>query len=263
MITTDSLLEGMSRNEFFLKYLPTVSLADGRCTGAEALVRWRRPAGVLQPMDFIPSAENTPVVGLLTYWVFDTVAAELGAWLRAHPGAHISINVPPEILGRGGLLYAAQKSGLSEFTSQIILEITERGVPDAMGVEAMNLANTLGVRVALDDVTLTGGANLAIWARTSFHVIKLDRSLVAQIAADMPRPDWLGGIAALVQSSKLLAIAEGVETQLQRTTLREAKIQEAQGFLFSPPLSAERFIGYHGASPDAVAKQVLPQSGDG
>jgi EAL domain-containing protein (putative c-di-GMP-specific phosphodiesterase class I) len=78
----------------------------------------------------------------------------------------------------------------------------------------------------------------------------------------MPRPDWLCGITALVQSSKLLAIAEGVETQLQRTTLSEAKIQEAQGFLFSPPLSAERFIGYHGASPDAVAKQVLPQSGD-
>lgn len=263
MISVDSLLEGLSRKEFFLEYLPTVSLADGRCTGAEALVRWRRPGGVLQPMDFIPSAENTPVAGLLTYWVFDTVAAELRAWLRAHPSAHISINVPPEILGRGGLMYAGQKSGLSEFASQVILEITERGVPDAIGVEAMNLAKSTGVRLALDDVTLTGGANLAIWARAPFDVIKLDRSLVAQIGAGMPSPEWLGGISALVQSAKLLVIAEGVETQLQRTTLSEAKIQEAQGFYFSPPLSAARFTEYHRASPDAVAEQALPQSGDG
>lgn len=263
MISVDSLLEGLSRKEFFLEYLPTVSLADGRCTGAEALVRWRRPGGVLQPMDFIPIAENTPVAGLLTYWVFDTVAAELGAWLRAHPGAHISINVPPEILGRGGLLYAAQKSGLSEFASQVILEITERGVPDAIGVEAMNLARSTGVRLALDDVTLTGGANLAIWARAPFDVIKIDRSLVAQIGAGMPSPHWLGGITALVQSAKLLVIAEGVETQLQHTTLSGAKIQEAQGFYFSPPLSAARFMEYHRASPDGSMKQPLPQSGDG
>jgi EAL domain-containing protein (putative c-di-GMP-specific phosphodiesterase class I) len=126
----------------------------------------------------------------------------------------------------------------------------------------MNLAKSTGVRLALDDVTLTGGANLAIWARAPFDVIKIDRSLVAQIGAGMPSPHWLGGITALVQSAKLLVIAEGVETQLQQTALSRARIQEAQGFLFSPPLSAERFIRYHRASPDGSTKQPLTQSGD-
>src|SRR3954469_15828787 len=103
MITLDSMRSGLARGEFFLEYLPTVSLADGRCTGAEALARWRRPTGVVRPDDFIPLIEGTPLSGVLTYWVFETVAQELGDWLRAHKEASIGINVPPEILGRGGL----------------------------------------------------------------------------------------------------------------------------------------------------------------
>jgi sensor c-di-GMP phosphodiesterase-like protein len=65
-------------------------------------------------MEFIPLAENTLTSGLISYWVIETVAAEFGDWLRANTNAQISINVPPEIIGRGGMLYAAEKSGLAE-----------------------------------------------------------------------------------------------------------------------------------------------------
>src|SRR6187549_2347569 len=107
MITTDAISDGLVQGEFFLEYLPTVSLADGRCVGAEALTRWRRPSGVVQPNDFIGLVEGTHLSGMLTYWVMETVAKELGDWLRSHKDAHIGVNVPPEILGRGGLEYAA------------------------------------------------------------------------------------------------------------------------------------------------------------
>src|SRR6187401_1331632 len=128
MIDQAAIREGLSRDEFFLEYLPTISLTDGRCVGAEALIRWRRPEGIVSPGDFIPIAENTPLSGLLTYWVLDTVAAELGDWLRANPDVRLAINVPPEILGRGGLGYVANKSGLAQQATQIILEVTERGL---------------------------------------------------------------------------------------------------------------------------------------
>jgi len=59
MISVDAIRDGLDNGEFFLEYLPTVSLADGRCTGAEALARWRRPSGVVQPGDFIPVVEGT------------------------------------------------------------------------------------------------------------------------------------------------------------------------------------------------------------
>ena len=156
MVHIDEISRGLTEGEFFLEYMPTVTLADGRCVGAEALVRWRRPTGVVPPDEFIPLIEETPWAGLLTYWVIETIAKEIGDWLRSHPESHIGINIPPTLLGRGGLEYAVVKSGLSEFRGQIILEVTERGLPDRQGVTALEAASLVGMRVALDDLTLTG-----------------------------------------------------------------------------------------------------------
>ena len=245
MIDFGEIRAGLADGEFFLEYLPIVSLADGRCTGAEALVRWRRPTGVVQPLDFIPTAENTPLSGLITYWVVDTVALEMLEWLRAHPAADLAINVPPEIIGRGGIAYVGEKSGLTELASQIVLEMTERGLPDTLALETISRAKGHAVRVALDDVTLQSAANLAILSRTTFDIVKLDRSLAAQITPQGPQPEWLGDLALLTRSTRLVVIAEGVETAEQMAQLRAAGVQAAQGYFFSPPLSARDFMAYY------------------
>jgi sensor c-di-GMP phosphodiesterase-like protein len=247
MISVDAIRDGLVQDEFFLEYLPTVSLADGRCTGAEALTRWRRPSGVLQPDEFIHLVEGTHLSGMLTYWVLETVAKELGDWLRVHKEVNIGVNVPPEILGRGGLEYAATKTGLSEIRSQIVLEVTERGVPDSLGVAAIEAASRSGVQIALDDVTL-GATNLVVLSRCTFNVIKTDRSLVDQITPECPSPSWLSGLSALLQSTRAAVIAEGVETEAQAQALRAAGISMAQGFYFSRPISAEQLKAYYSAA---------------
>lgn len=245
MISLDEIQLGLQNEEFFLEYLPTISLTEGKCIGAEVLIRWKRSEEIVQPDDFIPIAENTPLSGLITYWVVEKMADEMKDWLHANPDAHISVNVPPEILGRGGLAYVASKCGLLELASQLVFEITERGVPDALGMEGLNNVWKMGARVALDDVTLVGGSNLAILARCNFDVTKLDRSLVAQIDPQQPAPEWLEGIKAILGASKMMIIAEGVETELQLSTLQSANIQAAQGFYFSQPIPAAAFIAYH------------------
>ncbi len=239
MISLDTIRDGLAQGEFFLEYLPTVTLADGRCVGAEALSRWRRSSGVLQPEEFIHLIEGTHLSGMLTYWVFETVAKELGGWLRVHKETHISINAPPEILGRGGLEYAALKTGLSEVRDQIILEVTERGIPDNLGVATLDAASRSGVRIALDDVTLSG-SQLAVLSRCTLDLIKTDRSLVAQITAGCPCPAWLSGLSAVLQSTRVAVIAEGVENEVQAEALRAAGIPMAQGYYFSRPVSAEQ-----------------------
>src|SRR4249919_691319 len=98
MISLDAIRDGLAQGEFLLEYLPIVSLADGRCVGAEALARWRRSSGLVQPGEFISRIEGTHLSGMLTYWVFETMAKELGDWLRVNKEAFISVNVPPEIL---------------------------------------------------------------------------------------------------------------------------------------------------------------------
>jgi len=244
MISADAIRDGLVQGEFFLEYLPTVSLADGRCVGAEALTRWRRSSGVLQPDEFMPFIGGTPLSGVLTYWVLETVSKELGEWLRVHKELNIGINVPPEILGRGGLEYAATKAGLAEIRTQIILEVTERGIPDTLGIAALAAASRSGVRIALDDVTLSA-TNLVILSRCTLDLIKTDRSLAEQITPECPCPAWLSGLSALLQSTRVPIIAEGVETEAQAEALRAAGVSMAQGFYFSPPLSAEKLKAYY------------------
>jgi sensor c-di-GMP phosphodiesterase-like protein len=230
--------------ELFLAYQPIVALHDGSCAGAEALIRWQRNGSVVEAAEFMPLTDRTPLSGVLTYWVIDTIASDLGDWLPLHPSAHIGINIPPEILGRGGIEYAAVKSGLREHAKQLIFEITERGIPDELGLQALNRIPETGARSALDDVTLSG-ANLALLTRCRFDLIKIDQTLVAQLAMDLPPPAWLDGLSPLLHATPLEVIAEGVENQHQADVLQAAGVQLAQGHWFSEALSAERFKRYY------------------
>jgi sensor c-di-GMP phosphodiesterase-like protein len=229
--------------ELFLAYQPIVALRDGSCAGAEALIRWRHRGAVIDAAEFMPLTDRTPLSGVLTYWVIDTVASELGDWLSEHPTAHIGINIPPEILGRGGIEYAAVKSGLREHAKQLIFEITERGIPDDLGLQALNRIPETGARAALDDVTLSG-ANLALLTRCRFDLIKVDQTLVAQIDAQLPTPKWLDGLSTLLRATPLEVIAEGVENEQQADVLRAAGVQLAQGHWFAEALAADRFKSY-------------------
>ena len=240
----NTIRSALEAREFFLVYQPILSLGDGLCFGAEALIRWRRENAVLDASEFIPISDGTPLSGVLTYWVIDTVAGELGDWLESHRTAHISINVPPEVLGRGGLEYAASKSGLRARAKQLILEVTERGVPDQLGLDALNSVASTGARVALDDTTLSG-ANLALLTRCNFDFVKIDKALVAELAPDKQPAPWLDGIAALLRTTSLQIIAEGVETAFQAATLRAAGVQLAQGHYFSGPRSAVDFKRFY------------------
>jgi len=250
----DDIRRALESNEFFLVYQPIVTLDGRRCVGAEALIRWRRSGAVVEAGEFIPLIENTPLSGPITYWVMDTVAEELGGWLRDNPDALIGINVPPEILGRGGIEYVANRSGLRERAEQLILEITERGVPDQLGLKALNNIPATGVRVALDDTTLSG-ANLALLTRCHFDFVKLGRELIEQLDDNAERPEWLEGLAALLGTSALQVIAEGVETAEQAAVLAEAGVQFAQGHLFSVALPVDelrRYYARHSPTPSST-----------
>lgn len=247
-IDQEAVREALARGELFLEYLPLIAVPEGRCVGAEALVRWRRSDRVVMPNEFIPLIEETPLSGLLTYWVIETVAVELGGWLRANDDVQIGINIPPELLGRGALEYAAARAGLMDQAQKIVLEITERGFPDRQGALAIAAGNQYGTRLALDDVTF-GGRNLVVLARCGFDTLKIDRSLVAQIGepGNEAAPLWLDHLRSLGQGAMLEIVAEGVETREQFDTLVAAGVTRVQGFYFSRPLSAVDFIAYHAA----------------
>ena len=240
MIELSAIQDGLVQGEFFLEYLPICSLTSNRCIGAEALIRWRRGSTVLLPGEFLPQIADTPLSGFLTYWVIETVGRELGGWLRAHPGVRIHLNVPPAILGRGGVAYAVTQAGLMDVANQIVLEVTEQDIPDKLGVQALSLAGRYGIHVALDDVGVAD-ENLAVFSRVHVDILKIDKSLVDQLRDEEELPHWLKALSALLSVTQLQVIVEGVEQEVQVNKLKAAGIEFAQGFYFSPPLSAEAF----------------------
>lgn len=245
MLELETIRAGLDNGEFLLEYLPIVSLDHGRCVGAEALLRWQRSDGVVLPDAFIPQIENTPLSGLITYWVIDRVATELGDWLRQQDGVELHINVPPEILGRGGLEYAAQKSGLSDVRHKIVLEITERGLPDQLGLDALDMAARQGVRIALDDVRIDP-ASVMVLSRCNVQIIKVDKSVLLDGGDGVALPRWAEALAVLLKTTDLEVIAEGVETDSQLVMLRSAGVRKVQGRYFSPALPRQAFLEYFG-----------------
>jgi sensor c-di-GMP phosphodiesterase-like protein len=211
MIELKAIQEGLAKGEFFLEYLPVCSLTSNHCVGAEALSRWRRGSTVLLPDEFIPAVENTPLSGLLTYWVIETVGREMGDWLRTHAGVYISINVPPEILGRGGVAYAATKAGLMDVAHKIVLEVTEREIPDKLGLQALVTAGRYGTQVALDDYG-SADENLAVLSRAPIDILKIDKSLTDQLRDEDELPQWLKALSALLRVTPFQVVVEGVES---------------------------------------------------
>ena len=242
-ITTDSILSALQAGEFCLQYQPIMSLSDECCVGAEALVRWRHKDGLIPAADFIPMVENTPMSGVLTYWIMDEAARELGLWLRQYDGIYLAINVPPEILGRGGVLYAATRSGLLEVADKLVFEITERGVPDKLGIDALNSAlrdsalRDKRVRIALDDVHLEG-AHLVTLSRIHGHII------IKVEAAAAIGDDRLEALATLMRIGIFNVVVETIETREQAVLFKNLGVPFGQGYYFSPPLFAADFLEY-------------------
>jgi sensor c-di-GMP phosphodiesterase-like protein len=241
MITAQEVKAALDNGELFLEYLPIVSLDDGRCVGAEALTRWQRGPDVVPPMEFIPQIENTPVSGLITYWVFETVASELADWLKVQADVYMSINVPPEVFGRGGLAYVAGKTGLLNHASKLVLEITERGIPDRLGAQTLNDWPRYGCLIALDDVGASR-ASLLVASQIRIDILKIEPATVKRIGK-LPILET-ESLAELIRGSKVGVIAEGVETAVQLGALRQCGVSMAQGWLFSHPLRASKFISY-------------------
>ena len=246
MIDADAIRAGLNGGEFFVEYIPTIDLDSGRCVGAEALSRWRRDSGAVNPFEVADLTQDIALSGRIAYWVIETVARELGDWLRAHRDVHIGINVPPEIIGRGGLEHAVANAGLMDVLDRIIVEITERGVPDAIGVDALNRMRATGVRVALDDVGVSD-ANLVVLSRVNVDIIKLPKTFVDCLLDEASASARLAGLRALMHATDIQVIAEGVESARQVEILKEARVKMVQGWYFSPPLSAEEFKAFFAA----------------
>jgi diguanylate cyclase (GGDEF)-like protein len=233
------LRQAITEGGFELHYQPLVSLADGKVSGGEALLRWRHPSrGMVAPAEFIPVAEETGLIDQLGEWVLSTACAEAATW---PDDIKIAVNVSPvQFRSQAFALKVAAALAASGLAAhRLELEITEAVLirDDEAALAMLNQLRELGVRIALDDFG-TGYSSLAYLQRFPFDKIKIDRCFIKDVACSDASSCIVQAVVNIAAVRQMTTTAEGVETGQQRDTLRRLGCTEMQGFLFSPAIPA-------------------------
>ncbi|AMV06060.1 EAL domain-containing protein [Xanthomonas citri] len=245
----------VQRGEFIVHYQPIIALDSGACVGAEALVRWQQPDGVLVPPDaFIPLAEQSGLILPITDLVVAEVIRELGPTLAADPALHVAINVSADDIKSGrvqGVLAQALR-GTGVDSGQLWVEATERSLMD---IDAARTTIThlrgAGHTVSIDDFG-TGYSSLQYLQGLPLDALKIDKSFVDTIGTHSATSAVTAHIIEMAKTLRLRTIAEGVERQEQLDYLRAHGVDLAQGWLFSRALPATGFIAYHAQARSAT-----------
>jgi diguanylate cyclase len=248
-------------DQFVLHYQPKLTLATGRVSGVEALVRWRQPRGLLFPDQFLPLAEAAGLMPALTTVVLDQALRQCAAWRSVGLDLSVAVNLSTSDLLDPELpvLIDALLTNLSVPPSALHLEITESVVmrDPARSLSTLERLDALGVRLAVDDYG-TGYASLAYLSTLPVHDLKLDKSFVIAMGGDGQDAERARSIVAstvtLSDALGLDLIAEGVETAEILTQLRELGCTAAQGYHISRPLTATALTAWLEAREQAHAE---------
>ena len=230
----------LKENQLFVEYQPIMSLTSQNIVGAEALVRWAHPErGRLEPDEFITLAEESGLIIPLGEWVLERACQELRHWQDSgvRRDFTMSINVSAAQLWREGfqsaLVDTVEKAGIP-WTS-VTLEVTETILVEGVLEESLRAISERGVHVVIDDFGTKYSA-LGYLPRLPIDGLKIDSGFVQGIDAGAGRA-VVTAIAALGRALDLTVTAEGVETEAELATVREAGCDRVQGYLISPPLA--------------------------
>lgn len=241
------LHRAFAEGELALHYQPFVELADGRLSGAEALLRWFHPErGPISPGEFIPVAEQSGFVVPLGKWVLHRALEQGKAWSetgRLPVGWHLSVNVSPRQFAQPDFVDQVQTA--LEATgypgSMLQLEITETILWEDPSVpEKMTALNGMGVRFAVDDFG-TGYSSLANLKRLPVDALKIDKSFIQDLGWDSQSRSITEASLLMASMLGLRTVAEGIEAPETANQVREWGCTAAQGFLYGAPMASEDF----------------------
>jgi sensor c-di-GMP phosphodiesterase-like protein len=229
------------RREFILEYQPVVDLTTGRWVGAEALVRWKCAGQIVRPDSFIPVAEESGVITVITRCVAEIVANDLPMLLQIHPEFRMAMNLSAADLRSDETLDLLRRVVRTPGVEpeNLMVEATEHGF--LQGDEAQQLISAIremGIGVAIDDFG-TGYSSLGRLQTLELNSLKIDKSFIDTIGTDGATSQVVPHIIQMGHSLGLEMVAEGVETEIQADYLRRSGVLHAQGYLFSKPITLQ------------------------
>ena len=238
------LRRGIPAGEIEPWFQPVVDAKDGRIVGVEVLARWRHPdQGLLLPAAFVPMAEELGLIGRVDEAVFEAGCGRAAPWVEAGLIEQVSFNVSPrdlidpsfsrKLIGRLG------KTALP--ATALTVEITETFLLQDLALSRRHIERLTakGVRIALDDFG-TGYSNLRALMHLPIQTVKLDRSLICDVAKDARVGKLVRSMLHAASALGVRIVAEGVEEEAQAIFLRSAGCDRMQGYWFARPMPADQ-----------------------
>ncbi|MCJ8510475.1 EAL domain-containing protein [Rhizobium lemnae] len=257
----EALMAGDLDRELTLEYQPIYNIQAPRCIGFEALARWRSPVlGRVSPAEFIPIAEHTGRISLITRTLLRQALEEAKTWPE---DVILSFNLSPLDLASPDsilkIIAIVEQSSLD--AKRINFEITESAVirDFEQATQSITLLKRLGAGISLDDFG-TGYSSLNHVHKLPLSKIKIDGSFVSEVHERPASAKIIRTMLSLCGELGLGAIVEGVESEAELEVLREMGVQYVQGFHFSRPLTPDDartlILDEHGRNETAAQQKT-------
>lgn len=246
LFVINGLRRALKKQEFELYYQPKFNLASGQASGMEALLRWNDPKlGLVYPQQFIAIAEECGLIVPIGQWIIVEACRQLQRWQDAGLDVvPVAVNVSAVEFRHknflAGVASALKKTGLEP--ALLELELTESVLmSDAeSSVEVLDALKLMGVSLAIDDFG-TGYSSLNYLKRFPINTLKIDQTFVHDATTSTDGATIVSAVIGMGKNLNQKVIAEGVETEQQLAFLKTRNCDEAQGYLFSYPLTATDF----------------------
>jgi len=242
----ETLSAALAAGEFVPYYQPIIDITTGRVSGAEVLVRWRKPDGTIgMPGTFIPQMEQSGLVVELSFRLMRQALIDLGEVYSRAPQLRVSFNLTADQFADESTVAEVRSIFLRSpiKMSQVVLELTERQEPADFNKTRQVIASlqVLGCKVALDDVG-TGHSGLSSILKLGVDIIKIDKMFVDSMDDDRNSAAIIATLVELARKLGMDTVAEGVEHFEQVVELRRRGIRSAQGFIFAPALPVGAYV---------------------
>lgn len=242
LMIQNELYKALELEQFILYYQPKIDIDTNQLVGVEALIRWQHPNGMIPPMQFISILEETGLIIPIGEWILREACQQNKRWQdEGYPPISISVNLSTRQFYQQHLISMVseilQETGLS--AEYLEVEITESMTMDVdLASSILHELKALGVKISIDDFG-TGYSSLYYLKKFPIDGLKIDQSFIRDILTDQNDSSIVTTIIDMAHHLGLKVIAEGVETAEQLHFLKENQCDEAQGYLFSPPVPAK------------------------
>jgi diguanylate cyclase (GGDEF)-like protein len=261
LMLVSELRTALNQGRIEVHVQPQAELSSGATVSVEALVRWNHAElGFIPPDEFVPIAERSGLVGLLTTRVLDASLAAVADWRRQGVDLGIAVNLSARSLQDTDLVDEVsrllRRHGVP--ASRLTLEVTESSVmaDPSRAIALLHQLRGLGVRLSVDDFG-TGYSSLSYLKSLPVQEVKIDRSFIVGLSEQGEDVAIVRAIVDLGRHLGLEVVAEGVEDQATWDLLAGMGCNLVQGWHLARAMQVTELVPWMRAHAATAGRRPL------